>query len=89
MTRPNVLKVGVGILVGIFMGMGGCSSHTTTIYWSKPGSGPEKLQQDKEECQALQRAVGLDEERIEKCLVAKGWLEVKRESEAESSEVSQ
>jgi primosomal protein N'' len=35
--------------------------------------------QDKEECQALQRAVGNDEDRIEKCLEAKGWLTIKKE----------
>ncbi len=79
MKCPNVFRLGVGILAGILIGIGGCSSSTVTIYWSKPGAGPDKLQQDKEECEALQRSVGLNETRIEKCLEAKGWVQVKKE----------
>ena len=80
MKRPNVCQLGIGILAGVLIGMGGCSSKTVTIYWSKPGAGPDKLQHDKEECESLQRSVGLNEARIEKCLEAKGWVQVNKES---------
>ncbi len=56
----------------------GCS-QVVTVYWSKPGAGNAELQRDKDECQSLQRAVGLAESRIEKCLVAKGWEKVRQE----------
>ena len=58
----------------------GCT-QVVTIYWSKPGAGDAELQKDKEECQSLQRAVGLDEERIEKCLEVQGWSRVRQETE--------
>ena len=58
----------------------GCT-QVVTIYWSKPGAGDAELQKDKEECQSLQRAVGLDEERIEKCLEVQGWSPVRQETE--------
>ena len=61
----------------------GCN-QVVTIYWSKPGAGKEALQKDKEECQSLQRAVGLNEERIEKCLEAQGWSPVRTETEADA-----
>jgi hypothetical protein len=53
--------------------------QTVTEYRFTPDFGLKKLMQDKEECQALQRAVGNDEDRIEKCLEAKGWLTIKKE----------
>jgi hypothetical protein len=59
----------------------GCS-QVVTIYWSKPGAGNAELDKDREECQSLQRAVGLNEERIEKCLEAQGWTPVRQETEA-------
>ena len=62
----------------------GCTQ--TTIHWSKPGSGNADLLEDKEVCQSLQRSVGLNEERIEKCLEAQGWTPVKQE--IESAEVN-
>ena len=58
----------------------GCS-QTVTIYLSKPGAGNAELLEDKEKCQSLQRAVGLDEERIKKCLEAQGWSPVRQERE--------
>ena len=57
----------------------GCTQ--TTVYWSKPGSGNADLLEDKEVCQSLQRSVGLNEERIEKCLEAQGWTPVRQEIE--------
>jgi len=62
----------------------GCTQ--TTIHWSKPGSGNADLLEDKEVCQSLQRSVGLNEERIDKCLEAQGWTPVKQE--IESAEVN-
>ena len=54
----------------------------TTIYWKKPGSDDADLLEDKEVCQSLQRSVGLNEERIEKCLEAQGWTPVRQEIES-------
>ena len=67
-------------LVVVTMGMLdlGCNQGVT-VYWAKPGAGNAKLQEDKEECQSLQRAVGLNEERFEKCLEAQGWSKVRKE----------
>lgn len=62
----------------------GCTP--TTIYWSKPGSGDADLLEDKEECQSLQRSVGLSEERIEKCLEAQGWTPVIKETESSEAD---
>lgn len=59
----------------------GCT-QTVTIYWAKQGAGDAELQKDKEKCQSLQRAVGLDEGRIEKCLEVQGWSAVRQETEA-------
>ena len=58
----------------------GCH-RVVTVYWTKSGAGPADLQVDKEECQALQRAVGLNEDQIEKCLEAQGWTPVREETE--------
>ena len=66
-----------------FVGLG-CTQFVT-VYWSKPGAGNAELQRDKDECQSLQRAVGLDESRIEKCLVAKGWEQVSQEKGSPAS----
>jgi hypothetical protein len=59
----------------------GCN-RVVTVYWAKPGAGNAELLEDKEECQSLQRAVGLNEERIEKCLEAQGWSPVRQEIES-------
>jgi len=61
----------------------GCN-QVVTIYWAKPGAGDLELKEDKEECQSLQRAVGWNEERIEKCLEAQGWSPVRQETESAS-----
>ena len=58
---------------GLFLLNGGC---TSTVYRSKPGAGELEFQRDKMDCMALQRSAGLNEERIGKCLDAKGWEEV-------------
>lgn len=63
----------------------GCT-QVVTVYWSKPGAGTAELLEDKEECQSLQRAVGLNEERIEKCLEAQGWSPVRQEIKPATSE---
>ena len=63
----------------------GCNS-VVTIYWSKPGAGKAELLKDKDECQSLQRAVGLNEERIDKCLEAQGWSPVRQETETATPE---
>lgn len=76
------------ILSGALIGAVGCFSNTVTIYWSKPEAGPAELKRDKEICEGLQRAAGLNEERIEKCLEAKGWSQVKRETNTEPEEES-
>ena len=70
------------LAVGILMVLSFGCTQTVTIYWSKPGAGNAELQKDKEECQSLQRAVGLDEDRIEKCLEVQGWSPVRQEIEA-------
>ena len=75
-------KVLAGTLALIFTF--GCTQ--ATIYWSKPGSGDADLLEDKEECQSLQRSVGLSEERIEKCLEAQGWTPIRQV--IESAEVN-
>lgn len=66
------------VVVTIGMLSLGCN-QVVTVYWSKPGAGNAQLQGDKEECQSLQRAAGLNEERIEKCLEAQGWIQVRQE----------
>ena len=53
--------------------------QTATEYRFTPDFTPKKLAQDKEVCRALQRAVGNDENRIEKCLEAQGWVVIQKE----------
>lgn len=81
MQDGSSLKILVLVVVTIGMLSLGCN-QVVTVYWSKPGAGNAKLQRDKEECQSLQRAVGLNEERIEKCLEAQGWTQVRQEIES-------
>ena len=54
----------------------GC--YQTTVFWEKSGSGKVEFQGATEECEALQRAAGVEEWRIHRCLEAKGWVQ-KRE----------
>jgi len=54
-------------------------TQTVTEYRFTPDFSPKKLEQDKEKCRAGQRAVGNDENRIEKCLEAMGWVGIKKE----------
>ena len=56
--------------------LSGC--YQTTVFWEKSGSGEAEFQGATEECQALQRAAGVEEWRIHRCLEAKGWVQ-KRE----------
>lgn len=72
------------VCVWMLMALMACS-QTVTVYWARAGSGPEDLAQDMEECRSLQRAVGNDEDRIDQCLMVKGWAEVKKEHSGESS----
>ena len=53
--------------------------QTVTEYQFTPDFNPKKLEQDKEICRAAQRAVGNDENQIEKCLEAQGWIAIKKE----------
>ncbi len=77
--RHQVVSKAFLVVVGLlFLGC----NQVVTLYWSKPGAGHAQLQLDKEECQSLQRTAGLDENRIEKCLEAKGWSQVRREYQA-------
>jgi hypothetical protein len=71
-----------GIVIVLVASMHWACMQTVTEYEYQfnpdSGFGPEKLEQDKEVCQAAQRAVGIDENRIAKCLEAKGWIAIKR-----------
>lgn len=69
-------------LVVVTLGMFslGCG-QVVTVHWTKPGADNAKLQEDVEECQSLQRAAGLNEERIGKCLEYQGWSPVAQETE--------
>lgn len=58
------------------MFLASCANGPTTVYWQKAGSDSAALEQDKAECQALQRSVGADEWRIHQCLEVKGWTQV-------------
>ncbi len=80
--RKSFMKLGLAILTLVVLSLG--CNQVVTIYWEKPGAGNAQLLEDKEECQSLQRAVGLNEERIEKCLEAKGWNPVRQEIESVS-----
>jgi hypothetical protein len=62
--------------------------QTATEYRFTPNFTPKKLAQDKEVCRALQRAVGNDENQIEKCLEAKGWVVIQKEASTASSDAS-
>ena len=53
--------------------------QTVTEYQFTPDYSPAKLEQDKEVCRAAQRAVGNDENQIEKCLEAQGWVAIEKE----------
>jgi len=78
--RKLLMMRGLAIATLVVLSLG--CSQVVTIYWEKPGAGNAQLQEDKDECQSLQRAVGLNEERIEKCLEAKGWTPVRQEIES-------
>ena len=78
--RKSLMMLGLGISTLVVLSLG--CNQVVTIYWEKLGAGNAQLLQDKEECQSLQRAVGLNEERIEKCLEAKGWTPVRQEIES-------
>ncbi len=54
-------------------------TQTVTEYRFTLDFSPKKLEQDKAVCRAGQRAVGNDENRIEKCLEAKGWVVIEKE----------
>ncbi len=79
--RVKFLAVAMGIALSL-----GCN-QVVTVYWSKPGAGNAELQKDEEECQSLQRAVGLNEDRIEKCLQAQGWSPVRQETEMATTDL--
>lgn len=78
MQDRSSLKILGLVVVTIGMLSLGCY-QVVTFNWSKPGAGNAKLQEDVEACQALQRAVGLNEDRIGKCLEAQGWTPVSQE----------
>ena len=82
LTRVSVTFLALATVIALSLGC----NQVVTVYWSKPGAGNTELQKDKEECQSLQRAVGLNEERIEKCLEAQGWSPVKQETEAATTD---
>ena len=63
-------------IIGVLLVISGC--YQTTVFWEKSGSGEAEFQGATEECQALQRAAGVEEWRIHRCLEAKGWVQ-KRE----------
>lgn len=60
--------------------------QTATEYRFTPDFTPKKLEQDKEVCRAGQRAVGNDENQIEKCLEAQGWVVIQKEGSTVSPE---
>lgn len=78
LTRECITFLALALVIPLSLGC----NQGITVYWSKPGAGAAELLEDKEECQSLQRAVGLNEERIEKCLEAQGWSPVKQKIEA-------
>lgn len=80
MQNRSSLKILGLVVVVLGMFSQGCS-QVVTVYWAKAGAGPANLQEDKEKCQALQRAVGGNEERIGKCLEAQGWSPIREEIE--------
>ncbi len=54
----------------------GCAVSGNTVYWAKSGATRTELERDKEECQNLQRSVGVDDWNIHKCLEVKGWTQI-------------
>ena len=60
----------IGLLLVL---VSGC--YQTTVFWEKSGSGEAEFQGATEECEALQRAAGVEEWRIHRCLEAKGWVQ--------------
>lgn len=71
------------VIIGLFLVfVSGC--YQTTVFWEKSGSGKAEFQGATEECEALQRAAGVEEWRIHRCLEAKGWVQ-KRELVEEQS----
>jgi len=82
LTRECVTFLALATVMALSLGC----NQVVTVYWSKPGAGTAELLEDKEECQSLQRAVGLNEERIEKCLEAQGWSPVRQEIQQAISE---
>ncbi len=77
-TRDWVTFLALATLIALSLGC----NQVVTVYWSKPGAGAAELLEDREECQSLQRAVGLNEDRIEKCLEVQGWSPVRKEIES-------
>ncbi len=82
-TREYVTFTGLALMMTLSVGC----SQVVNIYWTKAGAGKAQLQEDIEECQSLQRRVGLNEERIEQCLEAQGWSAVRQEPMEEESEL--
>lgn len=74
-TREYVTFTGLVLMMTLSVGC----SQVVNVYWTKSGAGKADLQADVEECQSLQRRVGLNEERIEQCLEAQGWSPVRQE----------
>ncbi len=81
-TREYVTLAGLALMLTL---SAGCS-QVVNVYWTKPGAGKAQLQEDVEECQSLQRRVGLNEARIEQCLEAQGWSPVRQEPMEEELE---
>ena len=81
-TRENVTLTGLALIMTLSVGC----SQVVNVYWTKTGAGKVELQADVEECQSLQRRVGLNEERIEQCLEAQGWSAVRQEPMEEEPE---
>ena len=75
---PGML-VNIGLLVVV---VSGC--YQTTVFWEKSGSGKAEFQRATEECEALQRAAGIEGWRIHRCLEAKGWFQTQEVGEEPS-----
>ncbi len=81
-TREYVTFMGLALMMTLTVGC----SQVVNVYWTKTGAGKAELQADVDECQSLQRRVGLNEERIEQCLEAQGWSAVRQEPMEEEPE---
>ena len=81
-TREHVTFAGLALMMTLSVGC----SQVVNVYWTKAGAGKTQLEEDVEECQSLQRRVGLNEEQIEQCLEAQGWSPVRQEPMEEESE---